>query len=114
MSEFYIDMRYLRSVIVFEEGNSILDKEGEITAQDTLDLVKGKGTWSRTYSTDHPKFAELRNQLSQLGYIDRVDNSWNGDTVRKPFKLNNKQFKKGDRFLSATPMKYDLLRTTRA
>jgi hypothetical protein len=112
MEEFYIDTQYLRSITVTKKGNSILDKKGELTAQDTADLLAGKGDWSSTSTNDHPEFAALRNKLSDLGYINRLDNSWNGDTVRKPFKLNNKQFKKGDRFLSATPMKYYLLRST--
>jgi len=50
---------------------------------------------------DHPEFTKLRNKLNKLGYISIQALYWNGDTVLKPFKLNQLSFEKGDQFSCA-------------
>jgi len=67
------------------------------------------GEIKETAVQDHPGFAKLRNELEGGGYIKTVRNCSNGDTVLKLFKLNGKWFYEGDRFLSASAMKYYLL-----
>lgn len=51
---------------------------------------------------DHPAFAALRTHLETTGYIEIPDYPCvNGDTVIKPFYLNDVFFGEGDRFLCA-------------
>ena len=57
---------------------------------------------------DHPGFAALRNDLEKRGYITTVRNCSNGDTVMKPFYLNQVYFVQGDRFFCAAAMKHRL------
>lgn len=54
---------------------------------------------------DHPEFKLLREQLGQDGYIKIERSWWNGDQVTKPFTLNGKKFKTGDRFPCGAAMK---------
>lgn len=69
-----------------------------------VDDGTGKST-SVTSTTDHPAFAELRNQLERRGYI-KTERSWiNGDRVLNPFYLNDYLFERGDKFLSACAIK---------
>lgn len=53
---------------------------------------------------DHPEFDQLRRLLNLSGYI-KCETWWNGDTVLKPFSLNNRRFKVGDTFYCAVAMK---------
>jgi len=72
------------------------------TSRVVLNMPDGTVTEGVAYgNTDHPKFAELRNKLEELGYIKTERGWWNGDRVLRKFKLNGKVFKKGDRFSCA-------------
>lgn len=97
---FELDEQYFTSVTIYKEW-SVYDGKENLTSQELLDVLQGKGKCSSTSSADHPEFAKLRETLGEQGYISIQRSWWNGDTVIKPFKLNNKRFKKGDRFLSA-------------
>ena len=66
--------------------------------------------WSSHGTTDHPSFARLRNHLEAKGLIQTSRNSCNGDIVLSEFYLNDVRFNPGDRFLSASAMKYTLER----
>lgn len=104
LREFYIDEAYLTDVTIVKEGNRYTDNGREPTPEETLELLKGKGTWRITGHEDHPKFAKLREELGRLGYID-IERGWiNGDTVRKSFKLNGYIARKGRRFTCAVAM----------
>ena len=82
-----------------------------------LDSVQMGYTWnSNGYisAEDHPAFTELRNRLEKEGYIKTERNWSNGDTVTKPFYLNNMYFDIGEQFFCAPALggKYDIaLRT---
>jgi len=74
------------------------------TAEETLEILKGKGGWRITGHEDHPEFAKLRDLLEQLGYI-KTERSWtNGDQVTRAFKLNGFIFSKGIQFSCAAAM----------
>jgi hypothetical protein len=59
-------------------------------------------------ATDHPAFAELRNNLESSGYVETRRNYSNGDFVIKPFYLNGKYFDEYDQFPCAAAMKNNL------
>jgi hypothetical protein len=61
-------------------------------------------------SEDHPEFTKLREQLGKEGYITIERGWWNGDRVVKPFTLNNKKFRKGDKFPCAAAIHWDLFK----
>ena len=104
LREFYIDEAYLCDITVFHEGNTYTDHGRVPTAEETLELLKGKGGWRTVSHEDHPEFAKLRQQLEDLGYI-KIERSWsNGDRVTKAFKLNGFIFSKGIQFSCATAM----------
>lgn len=60
------------------------------------------GSLSHVY---HPSFTELREHLERKGFI-QTEQWHNGDTVLKPFYLNNYLLIEGDRFLSAPAWKW--------
>lgn len=60
-------------------------------------------------SVDHPSFNALRQHLSRNGYIKIPDYPcWNGDRVTKAFYLNDVFFDVGEKFLSASAMKWEM------
>lgn len=66
--------------------------------------------WSSHGAIDHPSFTNLRNRLSQEGLIHRETGWINGDRVAEEFYLNDVLFKIGDKFPSASAIKYTLER----
>ena len=78
------------------------------TPEEVFGVLTESNRMVLSYSVDHPVFAALRIQLEELGFIHITHNSWNGDQVTKPFYLNEKLFKKDDRFLCAAAMRYVL------
>lgn len=109
MQKFKIDINYLTDVMITEQYNEIAVKD-TLTTQDTFDIINGLGNITVTRHEDHPKFTQLRDKLSKLGYINKVTNYVNGDTVLKPFTLNYRVLNTGERFMSASAMKYSLMR----
>lgn len=103
LKQFTINEQYITDVTIRKTG-SIYGDRTDLTAEETFNLLNGKGTWTSTWSEDHPEFAKLRNQLEELGYIKTERGWWNGDRVLKPFKLNEWSFRKGDKFSSAAAM----------
>ena len=98
--QFSIDDEYITSVTVVKELCFLEDRNNP-TPEDTIKILKGYHRGSITSHKDHDEFTKLRDQLEELGYIRTARNYWNGDTVLKPFKLNEWTFKKNQRFLSA-------------
>ena len=107
MRAFRLPAHAFCSVIIRKEWSSYALKE-ELTDEELVKVLEGKDRCASMHSEDHPEFAELRDLLEAQGFIKTSRNSWNGDSVLRPFSLNRKRFKRGNRFLSATPMKYEL------
>ncbi len=85
----------------------------EITNPDPEKELYNRLKYGPSYSIrseDHPEFTKLREQLGAEGYIAIERGWWNGDRVLKPFTLNSKKFKKGDKFCCASAMHYDLFK----
>ena len=80
----------------------------ELSNDEMITVLKGLDRCSTLSSDDHPEFKALRDLLEQQGFISTQRNAWNGDRVLKPFKLNEVQFNKGDRYLSGAAMKSHL------
>lgn len=100
---FTIDEEYITDVSVRTEHDFIKDRSNP-THEDLIKILKG---WDKSYSIsnkDHDEFTKLRNQLEAEGYIKTVRNSWNGDTVLKPFYLNGWRFKKNHKFPCAAAL----------
>lgn len=104
MKEFTIDINYCTTVTKHKVFDIYKTDEEKLIARLKYGTDKGSSTWSE----DHPEFAKLRNQLGEEGYIHIERGWWNGDRVLKPFQLNEKKFKKGDRFSSAGAIKWTL------
>jgi len=80
----------------------------ELTEDELVKVLKGTDIISSTHSEDHPKFAEFRNNIEEMGFIKTVRNYWNGDEVISPFTLNGVEFLKGDKFPSGAAIKMHL------
>lgn len=80
----------------------------DLTAAETMELIKNPITSTSTSSVDHPDFAALRDLLGELGYIKIQRNSWNGDSVIKPFRLNTAKFAVNETFRCACAIKWDV------
>ena len=106
---FEIDPEYVTDVTIRQEWNIHTSKD-IITNEDLVEVLKGRGSCSSTHSEDHPEFAQLRDQLGELGYISIERGWWNGDRVLKSFTLNGVPFEPGEQFCSAAPMKFHLER----
>lgn len=104
--EFNIDPAFICSLTVTEYRSAYSGMHpDEITGDELVDVLRGKHTITMISTIDHPKFTELRDNLEHLGYIVTQRNSWNGDTVLKPFYLNGWRFKKNHRFPCAAALK---------
>lgn len=80
----------------------------DLTDDEFLHLLKNPEPMVGTRHEDHPEFAKLRDRLEHLGYIKTERTWWNGDRVLKPFALNGARFRKGDRFLCAAAIRWDI------
>ena len=104
LKNFKIDEQYLcdESVKVYKEH---LENRANPTAEDMIKILKGTDRSMISMSTqDHPVFAELRDRLETMGYIEVVRNSWNGDRVIRGFKLNGWTFSKSQKFPCAAAL----------
>ena len=109
---FELDPEYITDVTIRQEWNIHANKD-TVTAEDLVEVLKGRGSCSSTHSEDHPEFARLRDRLGELGYISIQQGWWNGDRVLKSFTLNGVAFEPGEQFCSAAPMKFHLERAQR-
>ncbi len=101
--KFYIDPAFIVSVT--ERVVHTANRLHEETEEDFLvRKIKYQGNIVSTSSNDHPEFAKLRNELEAAGFIETQRYCWNGDTVLKPFYLNDVKFKKYEKFYSAAAM----------
>lgn len=98
---FEIDKQYLTDVIINKKHCSLSNPDNP-THEDLIKILKGHAYWTSTSSEDHPEFANLRNRLEKMGYIQTQRNWWNGDIVLKPFVLNGVRFKKNEQFPCAS------------
>lgn len=107
LKNFSIDKSFLTSVtthkVVYTRNNN------ELTKKDLFDTLKEKNIMKITGTEDHPVFDKLRNELGEKGYISIERGWWNGDRVLKPFKLNNKIFRKDERFPCAGAQGLELI-----
>jgi hypothetical protein len=99
-----IDEQYICDVTVRTEHDFIKDRNNP-THEDIIKILKGYDKSVSISNKDHDEFTKLRDQLEEQGYIKTVRNSWNGDTVLKPFYLNGWRFKKNHRFPCAAALK---------
>jgi hypothetical protein len=96
---------------LFETPPVINLREEYLTSLDIeVDIeITGTGRKSRTLSNiDHPGFTATRDYLASNGFINKVTNYSNGDTVLKPFYINGHYFEDGDGFPCAPAMKHIL------
>ncbi len=107
--EFTINPEYLTDITIHKEWNSYTNNGRVPTNDELLLILQGRGKCSTTHSEDHPEFARLREQLGELGYISIYRQCWNGDRVLKPFRLNGRKFKEGDKFSCGAAMGIHLL-----
>jgi hypothetical protein len=105
LKQFTIDEQYICEVQLRQEWG-MYDKipPNELTPEQVFEILKGEDRCSSTSSKDHPMFTELREQLEREGYIQVDRGCWNGDRVKKGFKLNEWTFKKGGKFACASAM----------
>ena len=107
--QFYIDEQYIRSVTIRKEwGMYDHIPKNELTPEQFIKVLKGEDRCTSTYSEDHPEFTRIRDELERLGYISTCRQSWNGDRVLKPFKVNEWKFKRGDKFCSSAAMRVSI------
>jgi hypothetical protein len=100
--KFVIDEQFLCSVSVVTRFSSYSNKAlDELTPEELVKIMKEEDVVTYSSTMDHPEFTKLRDQLEQLGYIKTQRNWWNGDTVLKPFYLNEWKFKKNTQFSCA-------------
>lgn len=108
MRNFYLAIEYFTDITTYQEYYRAKDPLNP-TPEELVDIIKyGPFIGSGTSTIDHPEFDRLRKYLTEHKFIHMQTNWWNGDTVLKPFKLNGKLFKRDDRFVSASAMKYDM------
>ena len=100
---FTIDESYLTEIID-RKVYSFLNNPENPTKEDLVKILKNHHQMVSIGSKDHPEFTRLREQLEKAGYIKIERGWWNGDSVLKPFKLNNFKFKKGDKFMCASAL----------
>jgi hypothetical protein len=106
---FEIDPGFVTDVTVTQTYYRHADKE-TLTNEELIEVIKNPVVGSMQGSEDHPKFARLRDQLEDQGYI-RCERNWsNGDRVLKSFSLNGVPFEPGEQFCCAAAMKYHLER----
>ena len=102
---FNIDEAHITDVTIYKEwGMYDQVPPEELTDEQLFRIICGKDRCSSTGSDDHPEFKKLRDQLESLGYIKCQRGWWNGDTVLKPFYVNEWRFRKGHKFPCAAAL----------
>ena len=100
-----INENFMTSVVVKEEWGMYDNiAPDDLTPEQLFKIIKGEDRCSMLSNEDHPEFKKLREQLKSTGYIEIQRSWWNGDRVLKSFTLNNKKFKKGEKFPCAAAM----------
>ena len=107
--QFYIDDQFISSVTIRKEwGMYDHIPKNELTHEQFIKVLKGEDRCTSVHSEDHPEFTKLRNELERLGYISTCRQSWNGDRVLKPFKVNEWKFKHGEKFCCSAAMRVSI------
>ena len=97
--KFELDESFLTTVNIYKEWGMYDNiAPDDLTPEQVFKIIKGEDRCSLIRSEDHPEFVKLREQLKSTGYIEIQRSWWNGDRVLKSFTLNNKKFKKGEKF----------------
>lgn len=104
--KFYLDKQYFTSVNI-RSTHCITQRTDETESDFLFRKLSTDNVVAQSYSSiDHPEFTKLREQLGNLKYIEIQRGWWNGDRVIKPFTLNNKKFKTGDKFCCACALSF--------
>lgn len=101
---FTLDEKYICDVTVITEHDFIKDRNNP-TQDDVINVLKGYQKSVTISNKDHDEFTKLRDELEKQGYIKTQRNWWNGDTVLKPFYLNEWLFKKNHKFPCAAALR---------
>ena len=105
LKQFTIDEQFITSVSERKVWSMYQGKNpDELTPDELMKILKGEDIISSIESKDHPEFTRLREELGELGYIEIQRGWWNGDRVKKSFKLNEWTFRKGRQFSCASAM----------
>ena len=105
--KFEIELEYVTDVVKYTCRSMVKDPENP-TPEELIKILKGEHEITSCSTIDHPEFTKLRESLGEQGYIRIERGCWNGDSVLRPFTLNNRKFKKGDQFCCAAALRYDL------
>lgn len=107
LDSFTLDDQYIVDQIVRETHNPYAGRD-DLTDEELLKAIAGRGIYTITSNRDHPEFSKLRELLGERGYISIERGWWNGDRVLKPFLLNGVEFKQGGKFPCAAAMRHHI------
>lgn len=107
LDSFTLDEQYIVDQVVRETHNPYAGRD-DLTDEELLKAIAGRGIYTTTRSQDHPEFTKLRELLGAQGHIRIERGYWNGDRVLKPFQLNGVEFYQGGKFPCAAAMRHHL------
>lgn len=107
LASFKLDESAMVDQIISETVNPYAGRD-DLTDEELLKAIAGRGIYTTTYSRDHPDFTALRELLGEQGYIRIERGWWNGDRVLKPFLLNGVEFHQGGKFPCASAMQHHI------
>jgi len=110
MHTIYLDLYYFTTISKISEvvwGSDVHDQYGDLR-------INGGSKSTVMSGVDHPRFAEIREELETAGYIETSRYSSNGDVVLKQFCLNYVTFLPRERFPCAGAQHYSQLRAMEA
>lgn len=103
LRNFEIDPQYLTDVHQVHALDLVKDRNNP-TPDEIIMILRGNDIVRSIYTTDHPEFTKLRDELEKLRYIKTQRGWWNGDIVLKSFKINGWILKKDYTFPCAAAL----------
>ena len=103
LRNFEIDPQYLTDVQQVHALDLVKDRNNP-TPDEIIMILRGNDIVRSIYTTDHPEFTKLRDELEKLRYIKTQRGWWNGDIVLKSFKINGWILKKDYNFPCAAAL----------
>lgn len=107
LDSFSLDESAMTDQLIRETVNPYAGRD-DLTDDELLRAIAGRGIYTVTKNQDHPDFTALRNLLEEQGYIATQRGFWNGDRVLKPFLLNGVEFQPGGKFPCAVAMQHHI------